>query len=96
MLVLVFTNKKEPLLLKCYNSLIKWVKNIMFRKSAHTNTLFSIEKRINLDGPIGNNYYLYALRRKSHMFFSRQLGDDFVIAWGVFSHAEKWDLKELM
>ncbi|KAF0707193.1 hypothetical protein AaE_013730, partial [Aphanomyces astaci] len=47
--------------------------------------IWSDEKKFNLDGPDGFQYYWHDLRREKHTYFTRNSGGASVMVWGGFS-----------
>lgn len=47
--------------------------------------IFSDEKKWNLDGPDGNQYYWHDLRKEPLIFSKRNFGGGSVMTWGAFS-----------
>ncbi|KAH9090499.1 hypothetical protein Ae201684P_014300 [Aphanomyces euteiches] len=50
-----------------------------------TEVIFSDEKKFNLDGPDGWQYYWHHLRHEEQMISRRQNGGGLVMIWGAFS-----------
>jgi transposase len=55
------------------------------REDTWTRTIFTDEKKFNLDGPDGCQYYWHDLRKEKESFFSRQQGGASVMVWAGFS-----------
>ncbi|XP_065650344.1 uncharacterized protein LOC136078499 [Hydra vulgaris] len=51
--------------------------------------LFSDEKKFNLDGPHGYQYYWHDLRKEKETRMNRNFGGGTVMVWGAFSFAKK-------
>lgn len=49
------------------------------------NVVFSDEKKFNLDGPDGYNYYFHDLRKNEQHLMSRQHGGGSVMVWGAIT-----------
>lgn len=50
-----------------------------------TRVVFSDEKKFNLDGPDGFNYYWHDLRKEKQFKYSRNFGGGSLMVWGAFS-----------
>ena len=86
----------KPKLLQRHKEVrLNWAKSVMCWKSKWKNIIFSDEKKFNLDGPDGNNYYWHDLRKEPREFFSRQMGGGSVMIWGAFAHSGKCDLQRV-
>lgn len=57
------------------------------------SVMFSDEKKFNLDGPDGNQYYWHDIRQEEQHFFSRQQGGGGVMVWAAFSYGRKCQIK---
>jgi transposase len=60
-----------------------------------TRTIFTDEKKFNLDGPDGCQYYWHDLRKEKESYFSRQQGGASVMVWAGFSMRGKTDVAVL-
>ena len=56
------------------------------------NIYFSDEKKWNLDGPDGCQYYWHDLRKEQSFFKCRQFGGGSVMVWAAFSATKKSDI----
>ncbi|CAH2109252.1 unnamed protein product [Euphydryas editha] len=65
-----------------FNGKKKW------RKVTYTD-----EKKINLDGPDGFNYYFHDLRKENSILSRRQAGGGSVITWSGIGYSGKMDIK---
>lgn len=54
--------------------------------------IFSDEKKFNLDGPDGYQYYWHDLRKESQYCSRRQMGGGSIMVWGAFGFNGKSDL----
>ena len=52
--------------------------------------LFSDEKKFNLDGPYGYQYYWYDLRKEKETWMSRNFGGGNVMVWELFPLLENF------
>ena len=55
--------------------------------------VFSDEKKFNLDGPDGWQFYWHELRREEQSFFTRQNGGGGIMIWAAFSYHGKSELR---
>ena len=60
-----------------------------------SNVVFTDEKKFNLDGPDGYQYYWHDLRKEEQVYSKRQMGGGSVMVWGGFSAAGKTELAVL-
>ena len=60
------------------------------------NIVFSDEKKFNLDGPDGCQYYWHDLRKEPKWFSKRVTGGGSVKYWGAFGYNGKSDLVEIV
>lgn len=56
------------------------------------NVVFSDEKKFNLDGPDGYNYYFHDLRKEERHLMSRQHGGGSVMIWGAITSKDPIEL----
>ncbi|KAF0775017.1 hypothetical protein AaE_001283 [Aphanomyces astaci] len=68
-------------------SRLEYAKRNLEEPPAWADIIWSDEKRFNLDGPDGLQYYWHDLRKEPHTYFSRRNGGGGVMVWGAFSSA---------
>lgn len=56
---------------------------------------FSDEKRFNLDGPDGFQYYFHDLRKETKILSKRQQGGGSIMIWAAIGYNKKTELKFL-
>lgn len=71
---------------------LKFAEEKVFWKSEWDNIIFSDEKKFNLDGPDGCQYYWHDLRKDSEYFTKRVGGGQSVMIWGGISAKGKTEL----
>ncbi|KAF0702422.1 hypothetical protein AaE_015946 [Aphanomyces astaci] len=64
---------------------VEWAKSHVDLGIGWDQIVFSDEKKFNLDGPDGLQYYWHDLRKEEHTFLSRQNGGGSVMIWAGFS-----------
>lgn len=57
-----------------------------------SRVIFSDEKRFNLDGPDGCNYYWHDLRNEKKVMWSRHSEGGLFMVWGIISSLSKTDI----
>lgn len=62
-----------------------WARKMIRERVDWNNVVFSDEKKFNLDGPDGAQYYWHDLRAEKETFFSRQNGGGSIMVWGGIS-----------
>ncbi|KAG3109322.1 hypothetical protein PI125_g11048 [Phytophthora idaei] len=70
----------------------KWAKAMIRAWTDWDRVIFSDEKKFNLDGPDGMQYYWDDLRTEKETFYSRQNGGGSVMIWGGFSSKGTTDI----
>ena len=63
---------------------VKWAKRMLSRRKGWTNIIFSNEKKFNLDGPDGYQFYWHDLRLEKESFYSRYHGPGTAMIWQEF------------
>lgn len=71
---------------------LDWAKNHMDYGEKWKNVIFSDEKKFNLDGPDGFQYYWRDLRKEKEVRMSRNFGGGTLMIWGAFSFHGKLPL----
>ncbi|KAG1692357.1 hypothetical protein DVH05_028688 [Phytophthora capsici] len=89
-----FVKRTRTPMLKASHKLArrKWAKEMIRARTDWGQVIFSDEKKFNLDGPDGMQYYWHDLRTEKDTFFSRQNGGGAVMIWGGFSSQGTTDL----
>lgn len=64
---------------------VQWAEEKVDYGSKWDEVIFSDEKKFNLDGPDGCQFYWHDLRKEEENFFSRQMGGQSVMVWAGFS-----------
>lgn len=64
---------------------LSWAQQHMSWTTEWTNVVFSDEKKFNLDGPDGFQYYWHDLRKEPQLFKKRNFGGGSLMLWGAFS-----------
>lgn len=62
-----------------------WARKYMSWSTEWTNVVFSDEKKFNLDGPDGFQYYWHDLRKEPQLFKKRNFGGGSLMLWAGFS-----------
>lgn len=64
---------------------LKWAtEHVTWNEELWAKVVFSDEKKFNLDGPDGLQYYWHDLRREKEIYSKRQSGGGSVMVWGAF------------
>lgn len=71
---------------------LKFAQEVMSWKEDWHRVIFSDEKKFNLDGPDGWQYYWHDLRNDRQIFSKRQAGGGSVMVWAGFGSAGKTDI----
>ncbi|OQR88375.1 hypothetical protein ACHHYP_20303 [Achlya hypogyna] len=78
--------KGTPLLTSYHKDARKmWARQQVNCRRNWDDIIFSDEKKFNLDGPNGWQYYWHHLRHDEQLFSRRQNGGGSVMVWGAFS-----------
>lgn len=89
--------KKTPrLTARHQEARIKWARDRVREGTVWASVIFSDEKKFNLDGPDGLNYYWHDIRNEEETRFSRQNGGGSLMVWGAFSSKGKARLATLI
>lgn len=68
---------------------LRWADQYHNRNDVWQRTIFSDEKKFNLDGPDCLQYYWHDLRQEKQWYKTRQSGGGSVMVWGAFSRRGK-------
>ena len=68
---------------------VAWANQYHNRDDVWAKTIFSDEKKFNLDGPDNFQYYWHDLRTQEQVYKTRQSGGGSVMVWGAFSRNGK-------
>jgi len=63
---------------------VEWARKHMIWSKEWQSVIFSDEKRFNLDGPDGFQYYWHDLRHEDKIYSKRQFGGGGVMVWAAF------------
>lgn len=74
---------------------LEWAKKHMNWTTKWSTVVFSDEKKFNLDGPDGFQFYWHDLRKESQFKFSRNFGGGSVMFWAGFSASGKTHLAKI-
>lgn len=93
-----YTKRNRTPMLKASHKLArrKWARSMIKARTDWNRIIFSDEKKFNLDGPDGLQYYWHDLRCEKETYFSRQNGGGSVMVWGGFSSQGKTELAFLV
>lgn len=83
---------KPPLTMNHKIARLEWAKKYMHWTKEWTKVLFSDEKKFNLDGPDGFQYYYHDLRKEKQYFSKRQSGGGSVMIWAMIGWKGKSEL----
>ena len=64
---------------------VEWAKTMLSNRDGWDSIIFSDEKKFNLDGPDGHQFYWHDLSLEKETFFSRNHGAGSVMIWGGIS-----------
>lgn len=83
-----WTKRKPKPLLKQHhkNARLKFAHNHMSWTTEWRNVIFSDEKKFNLDGPDGYQYYWHDLRKERETMYSRNFGGGTVMVWAAIGY----------
>ena len=85
-LVKYVKRKRSPALRKHHKiNRVKWAADHVDFGAKWETVIFSDEKKFNLDGPDGYQYYWHDLRKERETFMSRQNGGGGCMVWGAFA-----------
>ncbi|KUF88924.1 hypothetical protein AM588_10004006 [Phytophthora nicotianae] len=91
---MTYVKRNRAPMLKAHHRLArrKWARSMIKNRTDWDKVIFSDERKFNLDGPDGLQYYWYDLRSEKETYFSRQNGGGSVMVWGRVSCQGKTDL----
>ncbi|KAG3112528.1 hypothetical protein PI124_g2657 [Phytophthora idaei] len=89
-----FVKRQRTPMLKPHHKLARrnWAQAMIRARTDLDRVIFSDEKKFNLDGPDGMQYYWHDLRTEKETFYSRQNGGGSVMIWGGFSSKGTTDI----
>jgi transposase len=88
--------KSSPVLTKAHKiARLEWARASVVLGAQWESVVFSDEKKFNLDGPDGLQYYWHDLRKEEQVYSKRQAGGGSVVVWGAFSAKGKLRLAVL-
>lgn len=84
---LVYLKRKcEPHLTKNHKTVrLHWATDRLILSQNWSEIIFSDEKKFNLDGPDGNQYYWHDIRKEPQYFSKRAMGGGSLMVWAAFS-----------
>ncbi|CAH2092976.1 unnamed protein product [Euphydryas editha] len=85
--------RKPPLSDKHKLVRLQFAKDHVQWKKKWRKVIFTDEKKFNLDGPDGFNYYFHGLRKENSILSRRQAGGGSVIIWSGIGYSGKMDIK---
>lgn len=71
---------------------LEWARDHMTWNKEWEKVVWSDEKKFNLDGPDGNNYYWHDLRKEKLFSLKRNMGGGSVMIWAAIGHNGKSDI----
>ncbi|KAK2581558.1 hypothetical protein KPH14_005209 [Odynerus spinipes] len=83
---------KPPLTQEHKRARLEFARNHMSWSEEWKDTIFSDEKKFNLDGPDGFKYYWHDLRTDKSVAMSRNFGGGTLMVWAAFSYSSKTPL----
>ena len=90
---LVYRNRETASALTAKHKMrVDWVTKKVIWTMEKWETMFSDEKKFNLDGPNSFQCYWHDLRKEKQLFSKRLLRGESVVVWGAFSVSWKGDL----
>jgi len=84
---LCYVKRKSSLVLTKAHKIarLEWARASVVLGAQWESVVFSDEKKFNLDGPDGLQYYWHDLRKEEQVYSKRQAGGGSVMVWGAFS-----------
>ncbi|CAK9809220.1 Transposable element Tc3 transposase [Anthophora quadrimaculata] len=86
---------KPPLSEQHKEARLKFARDHVWWRKKWRNVIFSDEKKFNLDGPDGWNYYFHDLRKEEQYLSRRQMGGGNVMVWAGIGYHDKTDINFL-
>lgn len=82
--------KRKPILQKIHKrNRLLFAGQYRNLKEKWNSVIFSDEKKFNLDGPDGYNYYWGGLNIKEPIYSRRSMGGESIMVWGCFNYSKK-------